>query len=709
MRSDLRRQKVLKAPDYWSLVALAATSLFVVVLSLGWWNGVPPLGDDASGHITIFARFAETLHTHSAFWAPDYNLGFPIGLYYQPLPHAVGGGVTALFGGGTAAIAVYKVVTIALLAATPWAFFLGSRRLGFGLVAATAAGVSSVFIRSSLNFGLTAHSSLVLGLHAQAWAGVALPIATGEIGRLISGRGRSLAPAVLAWSFLMTCHFFYGIALGALALVWCVRRSSRSTAANLSRLAGISIGVVVSLLFWFVPLLESLPAMGGWPFGSAERVDGYGFGGFLGPLVRGQILDGSGKLPIFTLLFAVGLTLALLRRKRDRLGWFIISGVGLTVAFSVGRAGLGFVVDLFPLNRMVQMFRYLGMFHLVAILTIGFAVGEIVTILQPTRCLRGTIVAGGALWMAAAGLGGAEYVNGFRTVDDAGVDYPEYQHLVQEMRSATRDFGASRTYAFPRTGLSGHFYSGLLGLWDAGDMGESRGVGLHDSLNYYFLEFFHPERLESSLLIDLYGFQYLAGSRNLSFEDAGLETSFISDDYAYWRVPHRVSGCLVASVDKELSAFPRETREDARLWLRSSAPAAASFPLIRVPDQISTGGVTRGVVTVEGTYEPSQAQHVGEVLLSQRASDRNICRVVMRADGLVVFKNSYHNYWQVRVDGELVQTLMSYPGFVAAEVPAGDHEVVIRFAKPRIATWLFPLCWTVPFLLGFWHRSRPTT
>ncbi len=701
------RPKLLNAPNYWSPVALAATSLFVLVLSAGWWNGLPPLGDDASGHITVFARFAEALHTHSGLWAPDYNLGFPIGLYYQPLPHAVGGSLTAVFGGGAVAIAVYKFITIALLCATPWAFFLGCRRLGFGLVGSTAAGVASVLIRSELNFGLTAHSSLVLGLHAQAWAGVALPIAAGEVGRLVSGRSRSLAPAVLAWSFLMTCHFFYGIGLGALALVWCVTRSPRRSAKNFLTLGGASIAVVASLLFWFVPLLGSLPAMGGWPFGSAERVDGYGFAGFLGPLLRGQLLDGSGKVPIFTLLFAAGLTIALMRLKRDRRAWFLVTGVGLTVAFCIGRAGLGWVVDIFPLNRVVQMFRYLGMFHLVAIATIGFAVGELVAILERNRWLRVAVVVGGMMSIGVAGQGGAEFVNGFRTIDKAGLNYEEYQGLVDEMRSATRSFGAGRTYAFPRTGLSGHYYSGLLGLWDAGDMGESRGAGLHDSLNYYFLEFFHPERLEGSTLIDLYGFQYLAGSRNRSFEDAGLETSFISDDYAYWRVPHRVSGCLVANVDKEISAFPRETREDARLWLRSSAPADGSFPLVRVPDRISTGGVTAGVVRVEGEYEPSQPRRVGEVVLSQRASDRNVCRVDMQTDGLVVFKNSYHNYWQITVDGQPASTLMTYPGFVAALVPAGSHDVVARFARPKVSIWLFPLCWAIPTLLGFWRLKQP--
>ncbi|MCA9565434.1 MAG: hypothetical protein KC561_18180, partial [Myxococcales bacterium] len=61
---------------------LAAVSAFVVATSFGWWNDIPPLGHDASGHIVAMARVAEAVSTRATWWAPDYNLGFPLGLYY---------------------------------------------------------------------------------------------------------------------------------------------------------------------------------------------------------------------------------------------------------------------------------------------------------------------------------------------------------------------------------------------------------------------------------------------------------------------------------------------------------------------------------------------------------------------------------------------------------------------------------------------------
>ena len=690
----------------WGRVILTATSVMIALLSFGWWNGIPPLGDDASGHIVLMARVAEALETGSGWWAPDFNLGFPIGLYYQPLPHFFGGVLTFLAGGGSAAIPVYKITTVLLLVLTPWATFLGARRMGLRPMGAAAAGVLAPMVVSSLSFGLTTHSSLSLALHSQAWAGVALPIAVGELARAIEGRGHSRATAVLSWALLFLCHFFYGLALIALAAVWILSSHPRHWFRRALRALVVALCTAASLSFWFIPLAKTLPAMGGWPFGSDMRVHGYGLGAFVGPLVQGQVLDGETGPPILSGLAFLGVLICIssfLRRPAARL---LVSALLLWAAFTIGRTGFGALVDIFPPNRAVQMFRYLGLFHLFAVLCAGFAVGEILEVTRENRSFRTfALVAFALLWAGLAGRGGVQLGAGFQTIDKTGLNMYRYHELVSTMKLETAVTGPGRTYAFPRSGLRGHFYSGLLGLWDAGDMGESRGAGLHDSLNYYFLEFLHPESLEENTLLELYGFQYIASSDDVFFDDAGTELVFNSPDYGYWRVDHRVSICAPIRVERRFSAYPREIREDARRWLESEGPAAGIHPLVSVPGHLALGGVTDGPVQVSGTYELEPTGESADLLvMSQNAPDRAVCRVHMALPGAVLFRIGYHPFWQATVDGRPVETQLTYPALVAVDVDEGAHDVAIRY---RLPWYVHPLLWfaCVP-ILALWWRDR---
>ena len=693
--------------DRWGRVALSATSLLVVLLSFGWWNSLPPLGDDASGHIVLMARIAEALGTGAGWWAPDYNLGFPIGLYYQPLPHFVGGLLTFIVGGGAAAIPVYKAITVLLLVLTPWATCLGASRMGLSPLAAVAAGVCSPLLVSSLQFGLTTHSSLSLALHSQAWAGVALPIAVGELARAIDGRERSLATAALSWVFLFLSHFFFGLAVIALAAIWTVASHPRRWFRRAARAVVVAACTAAALSFWFIPLATTLPAMGGWPFGSDMRVHGYGFRAFLEPLARGFVLDGEQSLPILSCLVLLGLLIALSRLRSSRPARLLVSALVLCTVFTIGRTGFGPLVDVFPPNRSVQMFRYLGLFHLFALFCGGYAVGEVFDSVRENRRLRDlTLIIFAVLWAASVGRGGVQLVEGYQTIDSADVDMGRYRALVSAMKQETSISGPGRTYAFPRSGLRGHFYSGLLALWDAGDMGESRGAGLHDSLNYYFLEFFHPETVENDTLLDLYGFQYVASSEDVYFDDIGAERVFSSADYGYWRVDHRVSQCAPFRVDRRFTAFPRELREDARRWLAGAGPAEAIQPLVTVPRRLAVGGVTDGPVRVAGAYELAAAEiSTSTVVLSQREPDRALCRVRMSRPGAVLFRVGYHPFWEASVDGEPVETQFTYPAFVAVEVDEGPHDVAIRF---RLPSYVHPLLWLacLPILALRWRDCR---
>jgi hypothetical protein len=667
-------------------LALAVTSLVVVGCSVRWWNAAPTLGDDSSGHVVAFARVAEVLRTGAGWWAPDFNLGFPIGLYYQPLPHVVGGVLTLLAGGGAAAIAVYKVVTVALLAGQPWAMAKGARLLGFDRWSAAGAGIASLCVTSTLGFGLTVHSSVVLALHSQAWAGVALPLAVGYVARALDGRPGAVPRAVAAWAVLMLCHFFYGIALIALGWLWILCRP-RDAFGRLLRFGWVGALTAVTLAFWFVPLGVALDYGGGWPFGGSERVDGYGVAAVLRPLLLGHLIDGERGPPLLSLTALLGVVVLTLSAARHVAPRLVLATAALGLVFTMGREAFGPVVDAFPLNRSVQMFRYLGVLHLGVIFAIGAAVGVAVRALrgsrlEPLRVALAALVAAGLLAGAARGAG--QLAGGFRTIDSASVDLGRYGELRDAMRRESRNHGVGRSYAFPYTGLHGHFYSGLLPLWDANDGGESRGVGLHDSLGFYFLEFFHPERAGDADLVALYGFQYLASDADTDLAHTGAEAVFANPDYTYWRMPYRVPHCGVVTPATAEVGSPRGLREAARRWLNGNGPAAGVHPIAYLDAGVRFGGETAAPVTVrerDDVVAPERAP--GRVLLDQRAPDRAVCRVAMEERGAVLFRTGYHPYWEATLDGTPARLAYAFPAYLAVEVPPGEHEVTVRFRRPE--------------------------
>jgi hypothetical protein len=66
--------------------------------------------------------------------------------------------------------------------------------------------------------------------------------------------------------------------------------------------------------------------------------------------------------------------------------------------------------------------------------------------------------------------------------------------------------------------------------------------------------------------------------------------------------------------------------------------------------------------------------------------------------------------WQVRINGELVETELGRPeGFIVIPVPAGEHLVEVRFAStpPRMAGWLLAgLSLLILLVVAFWWRSK---
>ena len=123
-------------------------------------------------------------------------------------------------------------------------------------------------------------SVMGLGLFTQSFALVLLPLCLGWTWHALHGAhprrpgGACLAAAgllVLVW----LSHAFYGLVAATAALVMVAARPTRLRA-TLPRLALMGGVTLASLLFWLLPLALTRGAMGGWPWGGADRWQGYG-------------------------------------------------------------------------------------------------------------------------------------------------------------------------------------------------------------------------------------------------------------------------------------------------------------------------------------------------------------------------------------------------------------------------------------------------
>jgi hypothetical protein len=128
------------------------------------------------------------------------------------------------------------------------------------------------------------------------------------------------------------------------------------------------------------------------------------------------------------------------------------------------------------------------------------------------------------------------------------------------------------------------------------------------------------------------------------------------------------------AIGKAWYACPMDGRafECASTWLGGPGPARGLYAL-----QAEAGRVSLPRVAADSPppRPPHESVSMGAVERERREADSWFADVVLHTDGLVVLRESFHPKWQVEVDGRPAETLRVAPGFVAAAVPAGRHQV----------------------------------
>jgi hypothetical protein len=342
----------------WNLVSLRALTVGVAYLN------------DSSLHEQM-VRFATAQlragHLPLTSWFPFLGEGSPQFLHYQSLPAILTGAVGLLIGPDVA----FRWSLYLLLSLWPVSVFLSARAFGAGRPAAAASAAMAPFLVSVIGVGYEQHAYVWtgFGVWTQLWASWTLPLAWGYGWRAIRD-GRGYLRAVLFTALTVALHFETGYLALSVLLVWPLV-AGRPVLARLRRAAVLLGGSLLAAAWVIVPLLAQRRwAAVNEPLQGTGLVNGYGARQVLDWLVSGQLLD-HGRLPVITVLAALGFGLAWLAWSADADGRALLVALAVCLLFAFGRTTFGSLVDLIPGSGDLFFRRFMMGVQLAALLLAG--------------------------------------------------------------------------------------------------------------------------------------------------------------------------------------------------------------------------------------------------------------------------------------------------------------------------------------------------
>lgn len=334
--------------------------------------GVPQV-NSLQYHQAIAHRIAEGGGL-SDVWIPYWGSGFAVPRYVPPFPHLLAAWLCGLLRCEVAV--VVELLHILALGLLPLWLFLCCRRAGLSDVAASAASFCSILVSPA------AALKHVAGLQIQRflWEGdgdfalavslvfVCFGWATAQ-NWIENGEGFFAACALVGCCWM--CHLEMGYGLMLVLLVvsgWNLEKFLRWMA--MCFLVGLQ-NLYVQWPRWTEQHLFNSPK-----FEEPEFWNSYGLTRTWTLLFQGKLLDGSVFPPLLTLLFMASLLLFLLKMalgtNKGPLNCVFWSCL---VSFVLSSGSMGYFL---PSNqKFIAFHRFFALFHLFALMQIGWLIGEI--------------------------------------------------------------------------------------------------------------------------------------------------------------------------------------------------------------------------------------------------------------------------------------------------------------------------------------------
>jgi hypothetical protein len=652
------------------LVFLIAVPMIVTAIALlpEITIPVPSLNDDALHYLFVQRASAALAGGQNPFdlWVPQIEAGFPQFFYYQPLPALVVAGLQHLTFGLVDLLTTFNVVRWTLLVVFPLTVFVSMRWMGFSPIAAGIAAAASPLLSGFARYGFEyeSYTWAGFGLFTQLFAMHLSFLTVGAAYRALHA-GRRLWVAALLFGLLVSTHLLYsymtGIAILVIAL-WGLRRANFGI--RLKRLAGVG-GFAAAISAWmWLPLITQAAFVNATPYLTQSKYDSYGAGPIVGWLFSGDLLD-HGRLPVLSLLLAIGVVGAVLSRSRVALVSLGLFVIWLVVYF--GRPTLGALTNLFPLGASLLFHRFIGGVDLAAILLMGFGGALIWRLLRThSSTLRAAAAVGIILALLVPAL--TERVGSYTL--NASFEQRSYAAL-------QNDPDAQAILATLQTLPAGRVYAGLPSTFaNSMPFGDLRFYNL---LPFYGIESLAPPNESLSLNSDyiwdfndqlqsdfnLWNVRYMVAPTSLAVASF-LTPIHRTSRYTLYEAPTTGYAEYVAITSRQAVATQSALFASNLAWERSKQlPAERLFIRYDYPASVVGTDVMNTAACPGGGQTDFQNFSAGQINLV----------VECPAASTLVIKTTYHPDWQVSVDGVVVPDFMVSPSFIGVSLPAGKHTV----------------------------------
>lgn len=661
--------------------------------------GVPSLNDDAF-HYLLIQRASQALESGDNpfdHWGPELDLGFPQFLYYQHLPHLIVVLLHRLLLKQVDLFTIFNLVRYLLLLGFPLTVYWSMRRLGFSVLAGAVSAAAATLLSSNNRSGFEYDSYVWrgFGLYTQLWAMHLFFITLACLHRVVE-RGTGYAAAVVIGSSLVLTHLIYAYMMALMALVLFVNGLNQANARRrAARLAILAVLVALITAYFWLPFLLFKAYLNASPYLERWKYDSFGAKDVLTWLVNGDLLD-YGRLPVLTVLLALGVASALFARAR--LAHLTLGLLLFSLVLFFGRPSLGRLAELLPMHEGLQFVRFIAGVHLAAIFLIGLG-GEWIWQRLARLSEHSHAVAAGLLLLLL--------------MTPALRERWEYyllntQWMERTKRALDTDQDARAILAALADLPPGRTYAGLPNNW-----GQEMKLG---DLHFYDLLTFHrivatsPQHASFSLNADLvwdfderrpthynlFNLKYVVAPSGLVMP-AFLRR--IKETQRYILYQAETSGyAQFASISglKRVSAQSGLFSEN-RSWLASDEPGAGRFiHYDHPPGSDGSGGSTTAGCPGGGTISEEQ------VLPSHIE-----LRVECPTASAFVLKVTYHPNWRVAIDGQQQRPFMLSPSFIGIDVPAGRHQVRAEYHSPWYKTALL-LLGVCALIATIWFRRHLT-
>ncbi|MGA2521860.1 MAG: hypothetical protein ABSG81_13715 [Acidimicrobiales bacterium] len=660
-----------------------------------------PYLDDSSVHEQM-VRFATTRlqagHLPLTSWFPYLGLGSPQFLHYQSLPAML----TGALGLATGADAAFRITLYLLLALWPVPVFFAARLFGLGRGAAALSAACAPFLVSAAGVGYEpkAYVWIGYGVWAQLWAAWTLPLAWAFSWRAMTSR-RAVLPAAVLVALTMAFHFETGY-LALIPLVFLPFLVPGSWWPRLRRAAVVAAGGLLVAAWAVVPLLaQGRFAATNEILANGPLENGYGAKQVTAWLVGGRLLDDY-RLPVVTVLAAVGLVACVWRWRTQAAGRALVTLGAMSLLLSFGRTTFGSLTVLLPGSKDIFMRRFMMGVQLSALLLAGVggvavvgALRAVMTRRRPAMAARlarpglRPVLIGTAFVVTVAALAPA-----WTQLDTFAADNAQ-DIGVQRGADGTQGAEVNRLVAFVQGHGGGRVYAGMPSNWGADfSVGavpvfkylEDRDV---DEVGYTLRtaslmtdpEYFFDEADPGDFALFAVRYMILPDGHP---PPVPARLVMRAGPYLLWVLPGRGYVRVVDTVGV-LSADRSDVGRMSVPYLRSVLPGNGYYLTVAYGGAAPAGLSTSDVRALSGPAGAVRTE------VDDLPDGSVSATVVARRSADVVLSASFDPGWTALVDGRRAHVVMLAPALPAVEVGPGTHVVSFRYGGFGLYPELFAL------------------